>query len=416
MAKPRASRKKTETSATRDGPVDMVVVGGAGHVGLPLAVTFADKGLDVVVYDIDSAALDTIARGKLPALECDAEPLLKKVLASRRLTVSPDPRSIRRADTVVITIGTPVDEFLNPIHRNVKDCIDGIVPYLRKDQLMVLRSTVFPGTTDWLDAYLKEQSVKVLLAFCPERVVQGYAIREIRSMPQIVSGTTPKALAAARALFRTVAPETVELTPMEAEFAKLFNNSYRYIQFAITNQFYMIANAAGVDYYRILDAMTRNYPRAKGMPSAGLTAGPCLFKDTMQLASFARNQFGLGHAAMLVNEGLVLHMIERLRALYPLANMTVGLLGMAFKPDSDDIRSSLSYKIKKDLAIYARKVLTTDPLVTQDAALRPLKEVIRKSDLLILCVPHSAYKGLDTKGKPVLDIWNFLDGGTIKLY
>lgn len=416
MAKPRARRKKTETPTTRDGPVDMVVVGGAGHVGLPLAVTFADKGLDVVVYDIDSTALDTIARGKLPALECDAEPLLKKVLASRQLTVSPDPRSIRRADTVVITIGTPVDEFLNPIHRNVKDCIDGIVPYLRKDQLMVLRSTVFPGTTDWLDAYLKEQSVKVLLAFCPERVVQGYAIREIRSMPQIVSGTTPKALAAARALFRTVAPETVELTPMEAEFAKLFNNSYRYIQFAITNQFYMIANVAGVDYYRILDAMTRNYPRAKGMPSAGLTAGPCLFKDTMQLASFARNQFGLGHAAMLVNEGLVLHMIERLRALYPLANMTVGLLGMAFKPDSDDIRSSLSYKIKKDLAIYARKVLTTDPLVTQDAALRPLKEVIRKSDLLILCVPHSAYKGLDTKGKPVLDIWNFLDGRTIKLY
>jgi len=416
MAKARARRKKSAAAAARGGSVDMVVVGGAGHVGLPLAITFAHTGLSVVVHDIDAAALKTIAKGKLPALERDAEPLLRKSLSSGCLSVSSDPESVKRADTVVITVGTPVDEFLNPIHRTVKDCIDGIKPYLRNEQLLVLRSTVFPGTTDWLAGYLKDQGLVPRLAFCPERVVQGYAIREIQSMPQIVSGTTPKALAAARSLFRKVAPEVVELAPMEAEFAKLFNNSYRYIQFAITNQFYMIANAAGVDYYRILDAMTRNYPRAESMPTAGLTAGPCLFKDTMQLAAFARNQFGLGHAAMLVNEGLVLHMIERLRALFSLRDMTVGLLGMAFKPDSDDIRSSLSYKIKKDLAIHAKRILTTDPLVTADPSLLPLKRVIKESDLLILCVPHRAYKGLDTRGKPILDIWNFLGGKTIRLY
>lgn len=397
-------------------PVDMVVVGGAGHVGLPLAITFAHKGLRVVIYDINEAALAIIAEGTLPTLEIGAESLVNEVLAGGRLVLSSDVAVVERAATVVITIGTPVDEFLNPVYGEVKNCIDQLLPHINDEQLLVMRSTVFPGTIDWLHGYLAQAGKRPYLAFCPERVVQGHAIREIQTMPQIISGTTADALAAARELFAQVTPETVELEPKEAEFAKLFNNSYRYIQFAISNQFYMISNAAGIDYYRVLNAMTHNYPRAEGMPSAGLTAGPCLFKDTMQLAAFAQNQFGLGHSAMLVNEGLALHIIERLRTLFPLGEMTVGLLGMAFKADSDDTRASLSYKIKKDLAIHARRVLTTDPLVTSDPALTPLEDVVDKSDLLILCVPHSAYKGLDVKGKPVVDIWNFFDGESVNLY
>ena len=138
--------------------------------------------------------------------------------------------------------------------------------------------------------------------------------------------------------------------------------------------------------------MKHNYPRARNIPRPGFAAGPCLVKDTMQLAAYARNQFGLGHAAMLINEGLVLHVIDDLQRRFDLGNMTVGLLGMAFKAEVDDIRASLSYKFKKALASHAREVLTTDPFVTTDPDLLPLDEVIARSDLLILCTPHACYK------------------------
>jgi len=398
--------------ARDDMTFDIAIVGGAGHVGLPLAITFAIKGMRVLVQDINEHALETIAAGELPALEKGADVLLPEVLASGNLFVSSDQALVGNADTVVITIGTPVDEFLDPVHRAVKICIDDLSPHLKDNQFIVMRSTVFPGTTDWLDTYFKQIGKDLLLAFCPERVVQGLSIDELQDMPQIVSGTTQAAAKRAHELFGKLTDETIELTPLEAELAKLFNNSYRYISFAITNQFYMLANSAGADYHRIMNAMTHNYPRARDMAKPGFSAGPCLFKDTMQLAAFAPDQFNLGRAAMLVNEGIVLYIIDRLKQRHDLANMTVGLLGMAFKPNSDDIRASLSYKLKKHLVIACRDVLSTDPLVSVDDELQPLDEVIANSDILILCVPHAAYKDLDNKGKPLIDIWDFLEDGT----
>jgi UDP-N-acetyl-D-mannosaminuronic acid dehydrogenase len=274
---------------------------------------------------------------------------------------------------------------------------------------------VFPGTTDWLDAYLQRKGRDLKIAFCPERVVQGYGIKELKETPQIITGTTPEAEAEAAKLFSAIAPELVVVTPREAEFAKLFNNAYRYIEFAAANQFYLIAKSAGIDYRRVYDAMKRNYPRARGIPSPGLAAGPCLVKDTMQLAAFAQNQFSLGNAAMLVNEGLVLHICDDLGRRYDLSRMTVGLLGMAFKADIDDTRASLSYKFKKALASHADAVLTTDPYVVTDPELLPLDDVISRSDLLILCAPHSAYRDLDLGGKPVVDVWGFLKAANVIL-
>jgi len=238
--------------------------------------------------------------------------------------------------------------------------------------------------------------------------VQGHGIKELKETPQIISGATPAAEQEAAKLFSAIASELVTVTPREAEFAKLFNNAYRYIEFATANQFYLIAKSAGLDYRRIDDAMKRNYPRAGSIPTPGFAAGPCLFKDTMQLAAFAQNQFSLGNAAMLVNEGLVLHVVADLARRFDLTRMTVGLLGMAFKADIDDTRASLSYKFKKALLSQAAAVVTTDPFVTTDPELRALDEVIARSDLLVLCAPHSAYRDLDFAGKPVVDVWGFL--------
>jgi UDP-N-acetyl-D-mannosaminuronic acid dehydrogenase len=392
---------------------DITVVGGAGHVGIPLVLAFAEAGMTVNVNDLNEETLATLRSGKLPFIEHGAAPLLAKALADNRLIFTSSPEEIGRRGPVVITIGTPVDEFLNPVQKAVQDCIDALLPFVDDGQLLVLRSTVYPGTTAWLASYLERLGRKLKVAFCPERVVQGHGIKELREMPQIVSGITKEAEDEAVALFSKIAPELVVIKPLEAEFAKLFSNAYRYIEFAATNQFYMIAKAAGADYHAIVQAMKHNYPRLKTLPRPGFSAGPCLFKDTMQLAAYARNQFGLGHAAMQVNEGLVLQLVDDLRRAYDISSMTVGLLGMAFKAEIDDTRASLSYKLKRTLQMSAGNVLTTDPFVTTDPALLPFDEVVERSDILILCTPHSAYADADLKGKPVMDVWGFLKNANV---
>jgi UDP-N-acetyl-D-mannosaminuronic acid dehydrogenase len=401
------------SAPTTSENADITVVGGAGHVGIPLVLALAESGLRVNVNDLNQATLDTLAAGQLPFIETGAEPVLKRALANKRLVFSNGADRISTGGPVIITIGTPIDEFLNPVRRVVQDCMEPLLPRLADGQLVILRSTVFPGTTDWLASWLDSKGRRLRIAFCPERVVQGNGLNELQAMPQIVSGTSLEAEREAAALFERIAPEVVTLSPLEAEFAKLFANAYRYIEFAATNEFYLIAKAAGIDYHRVLQGMKHNYPRLKSMPRPGFAAGPCLVKDTMQLSAFASNQFGLGHAALLINEGLVLRVIEDIKRRFDLSGMTVGLLGMAFKAESDDVRASLSYKFKKVLMSQAKTVLTTDPFVTTDPDLVPLDTVIAKSDLLILCAPHAAYKTADFKGKPVFDVWGHVDGNNV---
>jgi UDP-N-acetyl-D-mannosaminuronic acid dehydrogenase len=392
---------------------DVCVIGGAGHVGAPLAVVMATKGLRTLVYDLDPAAMATLAKGTFPFLEEGGEPELKKALASGHLGFTSDISTLRGIPDLIVTIGTPIDEFHNPMLRVVRQCIDDLLPYLSDDQTIILRSTVFPGVTEYVHDYLRANGKQTKVAFCPERVVQGEAIRELQSLPQIVSGTTAAAEDEAARLFAKIAKKIVRMVPKEAEFAKLFSNAYRYIQFAAANQFYMMVEAEGLDYARLLAGLKEDYPRMRDLPGPGLAAGPCLYKDTLQLAAFTNNQFGLGYSAIQVNEGLPSFLVEELRSRYPLADMVVGLLGMAFKADSDDVRSSLSYKLKKTLRFRAKEVLTTDPLVRTDPELLPVGDVVERSDLLILCVPHSAYRGLAVGAKPVVDLWGLFRAGPV---
>jgi UDP-N-acetyl-D-mannosaminuronic acid dehydrogenase len=213
----------------------------------------------------------------------------------------------------------------------------------------------------------------------------------------------------AERLFSALTDTIVPLEPEEAELAKLFTNTWRYIKFATANQFFMLANDAGLDYERIRSALALDYPRAADLPMSGFAAGPCLFKDAMQLAAFSNNDFALGHAAMLVNEGLPLYIASRLEESYDLASITVGILGMTFKAESDDIRSSLSYKLRRILQVKAKAVLCTDPYV-DDARLTSLEEVLSNVDLLIIGAPHRRYADIETT-VPVVDVWNLRGNG-----
>jgi len=391
---------------------NLCVVGGCGHVGLPLAMAFARAGVSVVAFDINPVAVNLVNGKTMPFDEPEAPAILSQIIDAGLFRASTDPAEVAKADAVIVVVGTPVDEHLNPDTQAVPDAVAALVPYLRDDQLLVLRSTVYPGVTRLVEERLAAHGMKTDVAFCPERIAEGKAFSELYSLPQIVSGRQPSAVARASELFGLLTDNIVETTPEEAELAKLFTNTWRYIKFAAANQFYMIANEHGIDFEKVRHAITFDYPRANDMPGAGFAAGPCLFKDTMQLAAFNNNNFFLGHASMMVNEGLPMYLVDRMDRRFELKNLTVGILGMAFKAESDDIRSSLSYKLRRILRYKAANVLCSDPFVTTDPNLVPLEEVLAKADVLVIGAPHSAYRGLKPK-QAVVDVWNLLGNGVL---
>jgi UDP-N-acetyl-D-mannosaminuronic acid dehydrogenase len=390
--------------------LDVAIVGGCGHVGLPLGLAFADRGLRVKLVDINDAAVEQVNRGEMPFAEPGADEVLPRVLSSGFLEATTAPESVSQAEHVVIVIGTPIDEHLNPDLNAVNDTIQEIAAGLVDGQLLVLRSTVYPGVTAMVENLTERLGLDVDVAFCPERIAEGRAMVELSELPQIVSSRSPRALERATKLFRNLTHDVVFLEPEEAELAKLFTNTWRYIKFATANQLFMMANDFGLDYERIRSAVAYNYPRAADLPGAGFAAGPCLFKDTMQLAAFNNNNFHLGQASVMINEGLPLYVVARLEQRYDLSDMTVGILGMSFKAESDDIRSSLSYKLKRILRFKAKQVVCHDPYVTADPELSSLDEVLARSDLLVIGTPHAEYADLRTR-TPIVDIWNLRSDG-----
>jgi UDP-N-acetyl-D-mannosaminuronic acid dehydrogenase len=403
--RPQSEPRHQTAAFLETGPIG--IVGGCGHVGLPLGLAFARKGYQVDLVDTRADRVAQVNAGQMPFHEDDAEPLLARATQSGLLKATSDTTVLEDAAAIIVTIGTPVDEYLDPSVGTFDRSLERLLELVRPGQLLVLRSTVFPGMTDRLARQLVQKGrADVDLAYCPERIVQGKSLVELEQLPQLVGGATPRAAERAGALFGIVCPKIVYLQPIEAELAKLFCNAWRYINFAISNQFYVMAMHFGADFHRIYQALREDYPRMQSFARPGLAAGPCLVKDTMQLGAFNHGSFVLGQAAMMINEGLPYLLVQDLKRSYPLANMTVGVLGMAFKPNNDDPRDSLSYKLRKVLLLECRRVLCTDPYVP-DPDLTPLAEVLDQADLLIVGTPHDCYRELDFR-QPVIDVTGVL--------
>lgn len=393
-------RKARETEMEQTTKI--VIVGGCGHVGIPLGLAFASRDFDVTLVDLNAKSVEVINSGKLPFKENGGEELLVRHLG-KNLRAVMDPASVSAADVVVFVVGTPVDEHLNPKVRSVVETIKEYEKYLSDRQLVIMRSTLYPGTLRIIGNQLDRAGLHPRLAFCPERILQGKGIEEIYKLPQIVSGLTEEAGDAAAEIFGKLTKKIIRTTPEEAELAKLMTNSWRYLNFAIANQFYMMANDSGIDFSHVYEAMTTDYPRAKDFARPGLAAGPCLFKDTMQLASFYHNNFFLGHAAMLVNEGLPDHLVKLLKQQLngSLINKKVAILGMTFKANNDDTRESLSFKLKKLLEIEMAEVLESDPYLPGSV---PLERALAEAEGIILGVPHGEYLDLQPS-VPFVDCW-----------
>jgi len=384
---------------------NVTIIGGCGHVGLPLGIIVATSpNFHVSLLDIDEKRIAQINSGMMPFEEENMQPVLEKVV-KKSLYATSDIGCLHNSDVVISVIGTPVDRHLNPLLKEIHRHADQTIEHMKDDALLIMRSTLYPGVTKLIYDRIKLRKRNIHLAVCPERIRQGKALAEIPELPQIIGAFEEEAAKRAGEFFKKLTKTVVYLHPMEAEFGKLMVNSWRYLDFAIPNQFYILCQRYGLDFYRIYDAFQYEYPRMGTYPRAGFAAGPCLLKDTLQMCAFSNNLFSLGSPAMVVNESMPNFIIEHLQPAN-LADHTVGILGMAFKGNCDDNRDSLAYKLRNLLKVYAKEVLCTDPYV-RDNNLLPLDKVL-EAEIIILGAPHSVYADLCfPKDKIVVDVFGF---------
>ena len=379
------------------------IIGGAGHVGFPLGLIFSSRGYKVNLIDKNNENIIKINNGPSPFLEEGSKTLLKKMLKYKRIKATNKMLDIVDSKYIIVCIGTPINKNLDPQLKNFLNFFTVLKTYINKNQIIIIRSSVYPGICDKVYNIIKDKNKN--LSYCPERIVQGKSLKELPNISQLVSGKNKRSIIQSTLLFKKICKKIIKVKIIEAELVKLFSNAYRYIHFSISNQFLMICKNHGLDFFRIRQIMRDGYKRNAHIPMSGFTAGPCLLKDTMQLFSFYNRKFSLGHTAMLVNEGIPKFIIDTLKKNYNLKNKTIGLLGLTFKGDSDDMRDSLAIKLLNSLKKRKIKTLYSDEYYEMQG-MEKKHDLVKKSDIIIISTPHKAYKKLRIpKHKKVVDIW-----------
>jgi len=398
---------------------DSVAVIGLGRVGLPFALFLAERGCLVHGIDNNAEWLAALRAGRMPFREEGGQEALTAQLGTRFLP-GDDLSVLRGVDTIVITLGTPVDEFNNPVFLPIEALLRRVAPHLRAGHLLVLRSTVAPAATEHCGRLLERSTslrvgVDLFLAFCPERIAEGKSFVELPEVPQIVGGIDPESSARAARFFSLVTASVQVTDARSAELAKLFCNMYRYIDFAVANEFMMIASQHGRDIYPILQAVNTGYKRG-GLKSPGLTGGPCLYKDGFFLTGkIPYNE--LIASAWKIHETTPAYLVEQVRARRPIDGATAAILGLAFKKNIDDPRNSLAYKLRKILLTEGADVRLHDPLIPST----PLDAALAGADLVFIAMNHDAFASLTVEGlrarvapnAVVCDVWNLLGTGRI---
>ena len=382
--------------------MNISIVGGAGRVGLPLALVLAEQGFKVNIIDSDIGRVAQINNRVMPFSEVGAQEILTAT-SEHQLAAVTDLSSIKESEVCILVIGTPVLENGRPGTDALFELVQEIKPYLNNVKILVLRSTVFPGVTTKIKELLLENKIEIEVAFCPERLVEGNAIYELRNLPQIIGVETSKGYDLASEIFKRVSPEVLRTSTEEAEISKLFANSLRYLQFGIANEFFEICIDKNINWENVWHALKYKYPRADALPKPGFAAGPCLVKDTQQLDYYYDGNFKLGKSVLEINENFPDFLISKLMEKIDISDKTIGILGMTFKGGIDDFRDSLSFRLKRILESKVGQVLCSDTHLQKDYFIGT-DNLIEQSDIIIIASPHNEYKKIITN-KPVIDIW-----------
>jgi UDP-N-acetyl-D-mannosaminuronic acid dehydrogenase len=391
---------------------------GLGRIGLPLALSLADRGLEVIGVDKDRTRLDTVAAGQMPFDETGTQQLLERVLPQGRLKLTDAIADAAAADFIVLTLGTPAHLHLEIDISQIRSVVDDLLPLLREGQTLILRSTVAPGTTDWLAGYVEQRrgfsaGEDFFVAHVPERIAVNRFLDEISTLPTIVGGVGAGSGAKAAELFEVFGAEIRQTSPVEAELAKIWTNIYRYVTFAIPNLLMMEAEQYGANVFNVIDLINRDYPRG-GIAAPGLTAGTCLRKD-FAFSEERSSAPGMLLAVSRVHETMPRFIVDGLRRrLGSLRDRKIAVLGLTFKRDSDDLRDSLSSKLirllERDLAHVSRH----DPHVPAES--EPLETALAGADAVVVATNHSAFEGL-LRELPattlLVDPWNVTGAGRV---
>jgi UDP-N-acetyl-D-mannosaminuronic acid dehydrogenase len=404
-----------------------VAVIGLGRVGLPLALCFADRGLSVLGVDHDKTVLASIRAGRMPFNETGTQQLLDRVIASGRLELAERAADAARADDIVITIGTPSFSHIESDLRQVRAAVDDLLPMLRPGHALILRSTIAPGTTDFVAGYVEKRrglrvGEDVFVAHAPERIAAGRFIEEISTLPCIIGGVDEASTERAANTFSVFGAPVVRTTPVQAELAKIWTNILRYTTFALPNLLMMDCERYDANVFDVIDLINRDYPRG-GIARPGMTAGTCLRKDF----AFSEERSaapGMLLAVSRVNESVPLFLVEGIkRRIGSLASRKVAVLGLTFKRDTDDERDSLSHKLIRLLERDLADVAVCDPHAPSPT--QPLDQTVQDADVVIVATNHSAFDGPDVLAEIVartssecllVDPWDALGTGQVFVY
>ena len=396
-----------------------VAVVGLGRIGLPLALSLADHGHRVVGIDKQAGVLDAVRAGRMPFEEAGTQELLERVVAGGRLTATDDIRAAADTEHIVLTLGTPAHSHIEIDIADIRGVLDDLLPLLREGQTVILRSTVAPGTTEWVAGYLEQRrglevGKDLFVAHVPERIAVNHFLEEIHTLPLIVGGVGEASGARAAELFEDFGTEVTQTTPVQAELAKIWTNILRYTNFALPNLLMMNCEQYGANVFEVIDLINRDYPRG-GIAQPGLTAGTCLRKD-FAFSEERSSAPGMLLAVSRVHETMPHFLVEGLKRRLggSLRDRKVAVLGLAFKRDTDDVRDSLSFKLIRLLDRELAHVARHDPHVREGS--EPLETALREADAVVIATNHSEFEGIAGRVRPealVVDPWNVSGSGQV---
>jgi UDP-N-acetyl-D-mannosaminuronic acid dehydrogenase len=401
-----------------------IAVIGLGRVGLPLALCFADRGFRVLGVDHDRKLLDSIGSAKMPFDEPGAQELLERVIESGRLVLAERAADAAPADDIVLTLGTPSFSHVESDLRQVRSAIDDLLPLLRPGHALILRSTIAPGTTEFVAGYVEKRrglraGEEIFVAHAPERIAAGRFLEEITTLPCIIGGVGQASTERAASLFEVFGAPIVKTTPVQAELAKIWTNILRYATFALPNLLMMDCESYGANVFEVIDLINHQYPRG-GIASPGFTAGTCLRKD-FAFSEERSNAPGMLLAVSRVNEAVPLFLVEGIkRRVGALRERKVAVLGLTFKRDTDDERDSLSPKLIRLLERELADVAVCDPHATSPT--QPLADAVEGADVVVVATNHSLFERPETleeiKARAasdclLVDPWNALGAGQV---
>jgi UDP-N-acetyl-D-mannosaminuronic acid dehydrogenase len=394
-----------------------VAIVGLGRIGLPLALSFADHGLDVIGVEKQQRVIDLIQACEMPFEETGMQDVLERVLPTGRLSIADSIHQAAGADWIVLTLGTPTFSHIEVDISDIRGVVDDLMPLLRPGQTLILRSTVGPGTTEWLAGYIEQRrgfdvGTDFFVAHVPERIAVNHFLEEIESLPTIIGGIDPDSGEKAAELFQVFGTEILHTTPVQAELAKTWTNILRYVEFAIPNLLMMNAEQHGANAFEVIDLINHDYPRG-GMKKPGLTAGTCLRKD-FAFSEERSNAPGMLLAVSRVHESMPLFMVEGMKRRMggSLRDCKVAVLGLTFKRDTDDTRDSLSSKLIRLLERELAHVARHDPFAPSD----PLESALDGAQAIVVATNHSAYDDVLERlpqDALLVDPWNATGAGEV---